>query len=558
MDNMIQKVDSFIGKDLLDMLMFSMYPDAKIIYREYVQNAFDSINSAVEEKVLNKVRDGIVSIKIDPIGRNISIKDNGTGIPKDYALKILTSIADSQKDGVERAGVYGIGRLVGAGYCSRLEFRTSSVGEDIATIVNFDVDATRSILDNKTDRRSATEVMNSIVSYQTIREATNEHYFEVILHNVRKEYPILLSEEDIIEYLKEVAPIDYEMPFKNNVMFSSFDEDNTFEQLQKDLKYIKLSVNNQPDIRKRYSDTVVGTGDEIVTLQYFSLDDIQYGRLAWGWFAVTKFSKAIPASDPNRGIRLRKLNIQIGEANYLNQYFDEARGNNYFYGEIHAVHPNLRPNTSRAGLTPTVEANILFKKLNEYFKQLKFIYNLANKAKTAVRDITQATTKIGQQGLTEKEKKEAEATLSLGKKKLESATKSVTQQGSATNPAAVKILQQYQQQIIDSAPAKLSVETVQSTGKQTIIATESVPVISAAGEGDTAIYSTDQHTSSSLHQASSATITQDIFQPLVDKLPKEQVWIVRRIFKSLSDNCPKAHLSLIEDLKKLVIKDLEK
>lgn len=63
---MEQKVNSHIGKKLLDMLMFSMYPDAKIIYREYVQNAFDSINSAVEQKILNKTKDGIVSIKIDP------------------------------------------------------------------------------------------------------------------------------------------------------------------------------------------------------------------------------------------------------------------------------------------------------------------------------------------------------------------------------------------------------------------------------------------------------------------------------------------------------------
>lgn len=557
---MIQKVDSFIGKDLLDMLMFSMYPDAKIIYREYVQNAFDSINTAVDEKVLNKVRDGIVSINIDPIGRNISIKDNGTGIPKDYALRVLTSIADSQKDGIERAGVYGIGRLVGAGYCSRLEFRTSSVGENVATIINFDVDATRAILDDNNDRRSATKVMNSIVSYDTISEESYNHYFEVVLHGVRKEYPILLSEEDIVEYLKEVAPIDYEMPFKNNVMFSSFEENDPFMQLQKDLKFIKISVNNQPDIRKRYTDTVIGTGDEIVSLQYFSLDDVQYGKLAWGWFAVTKFSKAIPASDPNRGIRLRKLNIQVGEANYLNQYFDEARGNNYFYGEIHAIHPNLRPNTSRAGLTPTVEATILFKKLNEYFKHLKFIYNLANKAKTAARDITQATSKISQQGLSEKEKKEAEVILSLGKKKMESATKAVALQGGATSTAAVKILQQYQQQISDAETSTNTSNPTKSKANHDLTdghSTTAVVVSNVEQPTNTTSVSTEQAITTTQH-VSPVTIPQDIFQPLVDKLPKDQVWIVRRIFKSLSDNCPKAHLSLIEDLKKLVIKDLAK
>lgn len=542
----MQRIDSFIGKDLLDMLMFSMYPDAKIIYREYVQNAFDSINTAVDEKVLNKVRDGIVTIKIDPASRSISIKDNGTGIPNDYALKVLTSIADSQKDGIERAGVYGIGRLVGAGYCSRLEFRTSSKGENITSIISFDVDSTRKILDNDNDHRSATDVVNSIVSYETSKEDIDDHYFEVILHNVKKEYPILLSEDDIVDYLKEVAPIDYEMPFKNNIMYNSFDKyddkEQELETLQKELKFIKLTVNNQIDIRKRYSDIVVGTGDKIVKLQYFTLDDAVYGRLGWGWFAITKLTKAIPISDPNRGIRLRKLNIQVGEANYLNQYFDEARGNNYFYGEIHATHPNLRPNTSRAGLTPTVEATILFRKLGEYFKQLKFIYNLANKAKTAARDITVATTKINQQGLTEKEKKEAEAILSSGKKKLESATKSVSQQGGGVNPAAVKILQQYQQQIKESAPASILSSTEESATHDKTKATEV--------NFNTTVIRDPKNSPTSGQQ--------DIFQPLVEKLPKEQVWIVRRIFKSLSDNCPKAQLPLIEDLKKLVIKDLER
>ena len=162
---MEQKVNSHIGKKLLDMLMFSMYPDAKIIYREYVQNAFDSINSAVEQKILNKTKDGIVSIKIDPNLRNISIRDNGTGIPVDNAPTVLTSIADSPKDGIEQAGVYGIGRLVGAGYCDILEFRTSAKGEDSATVLSFDVNKTRQILDDDSDKRSATEVMNSIISW---------------------------------------------------------------------------------------------------------------------------------------------------------------------------------------------------------------------------------------------------------------------------------------------------------------------------------------------------------------------------------------------------------
>lgn len=538
---MNQKVNSHIGKKLLDMLMFSMYNDAKIIYREYIQNAFDSINVAVQQKILSKVKDGIVTVKIDQHNRNISICDNGTGIAVDYAPTVLTSIADSKKDGFEQAGVYGIGRLVGAGYCNRLEFKTSVKGEDRATILSFDVNKTREILDDEKDNRSATEVMDAIVSWKTEPESAESHYFEANLYGVKEEYPILLSERDIVEYLKEVAPIDYEMPFKNNIMYASIEDGSMYDNLQQALNYIKISVNDHLDIRKRYSNKIIGTGDDIVGLQYFSLDDPVFGKLAWGWFAITKFTKAIPASDANRCIRLRKLNIQIGEANYLNEYFDEARGNNYFYGEIHACHKNLRPNTSRDGLTPTIEATKFFEHLKNYFKGLKDLYTLANKAKTATRDIVAAQAKIKQEGISEQEKREAQAALTTGQKKLESAKKAAANKGASQASAVNKMLEQYDTQIVESAE--------QSSVNDTNI---------SFVDGNSYSNSSTNVSPSKEETATVITTPQDIFKPLANKYAKDQIAIIRRVFKSLMDNCPKERVPLIEDLRKLVIKDLAK
>ena len=54
------------------------------------------------------------------------------------------------------------------------------------------------------------------------------------------------------------------------------------------------------------------------------------------------------------------------------------------------------------------------------------------------------------------------------------------------------------------------------------------------------------------------TQPQDVFEPLKNKYSKEQIWVIRKMFKSLSDNCPKGQLPLIEDLKKLAIKDFLK
>ena len=82
MDNSLS-YNSEIKKGLINLLMFTLYSDEKTIYREYVQNALDSINKAIDERVLAQAKDGVVNIDIDARKKVIVIKDNGIGIPKD-------------------------------------------------------------------------------------------------------------------------------------------------------------------------------------------------------------------------------------------------------------------------------------------------------------------------------------------------------------------------------------------------------------------------------------------------------------------------------------------
>lgn len=104
------------GKHLIQILMFSLYNDQRIIYREYIQNSYDSINRAVKEGVLSQVKDGVVQVNIDAAAQRIVIRDNGVGIKCSEVAEKLLNIADSRKDGVTSAGQYGIGRLAGAGF----------------------------------------------------------------------------------------------------------------------------------------------------------------------------------------------------------------------------------------------------------------------------------------------------------------------------------------------------------------------------------------------------------------------------------------------------------
>ena len=54
-----------IGKTVLETLTSGMYDDARFIFREYIQNAVDQIDQAVQLGILTSKSDGKVEIEID-------------------------------------------------------------------------------------------------------------------------------------------------------------------------------------------------------------------------------------------------------------------------------------------------------------------------------------------------------------------------------------------------------------------------------------------------------------------------------------------------------------
>ena len=200
------------------MLMFSLYPEAETIYREYLQNACDSINEAVEMKLLAKQEDGRVTINIDSYHQKVTISYNGIGIPANDAEVRLKDIAAGYKKHKSAAGFYGIGRLVGAGYCKQLSFRTSAYGENVASEMVFDVEKIREILNDDGNDLSASEVIDAVTTLTTLPEKESEHGFVVTLTDILPEYPELVNEYLVYKYLVQVAPIPYLAESKNNLI----------------------------------------------------------------------------------------------------------------------------------------------------------------------------------------------------------------------------------------------------------------------------------------------------------------------------------------------------
>ena len=66
-----------IGKNILENLTTGMYADSKVIYREYVQNACDQIDKAVELGIIDREQAEVfISIKEDERFAQVIVPDD--------------------------------------------------------------------------------------------------------------------------------------------------------------------------------------------------------------------------------------------------------------------------------------------------------------------------------------------------------------------------------------------------------------------------------------------------------------------------------------------------
>ena len=540
-----------VGKDLLEQLMFSLYPDAETIYREYLQNACDSINKAVELGLMDK-EDGHVSINIDKFHHTITIEDNGTGINADESEMTLKYIAHSKKKDESAAGFYGIGRLVGGGYCKKLSFLTSAQGENVASEMVFDMEQIREILDDDEDSSSASEVIRRVTTFRNdIAEEPQKHYFKVVLTDILPDYhEVLLDENKINAYLVQVAPIPYEASFFNNLIWPSITKnDNKYQNYFSQLNAVKVSINNIVGLEKPYEIKFKGTEFEytdddgnirkdnapIDEIRFFSIADPQLGDLAWGWYAYTPAGTQIKAIDPytqnkvlTRSIRLRCHNIQIGGEDVLNKYFKQARSHVYFNGEVFIFNREIKPTADRSDIAPTSVAKRFQSLLQDFFRNdLEKLYQEANKANKRLENIRKADEKI--------RKIEESNEVSLDKSK-----------------ELAK-----QQEIKSKSLADLKRIFAKSNDSNQ---TESMRALAQNFQKQLEKYqNTLQINVPSPHPTPEPPETMDDkISILLDKYEEKEVSMVKKIFNIIDTRYPKKYEKHIRSIKELVLNDLKK
>lgn len=333
-----------IGKDVLELLSSGMYVDPLAVFREYIQNAADSTDEAANLGLYKNSASPKIAVTLDVAQRTITIRDNGVGVSSTHFERTLADIGCSQKKVGRARGFRGIGRLGGLAYCQELWMRSKTESEDVVSELRWDCKRLKELLVDP-EYKTLEEIIPEIVTVESHPSSGNPNrFFEVQLRSVgRHKNDALLNEGAVMDYLAQVAPVDFPTSF-------SFRQDIRKHLDQFDAgRVYNLTVNGKPVFRPHKDSFSVRKDLEsnFTKLELFHIPGLSTDLDAIGWLLHSPYLGAIPDKAGFKGLRLRAGNIQIGDADLLNKLFQEVRFNSWCVGECHVLNPKLIPNGRR-------------------------------------------------------------------------------------------------------------------------------------------------------------------------------------------------------------------
>ncbi len=363
MNRTVENTSSFkAGMYLLDSFTSGMYNDPLIVYREYIQNAVDSIDLVSR----GRNRSPEVRINLEPGSRQITIRDNASGIPADLAEEVLCSIGSSNKSAKGLRGFRGIGRLGGVAFSDNAIFRTKAKNESIESIQEWDCRGLRKLLaEQGKEALSLEEVFQDVTTFRQEQcKHRRESYFEVTLSGVSSFRNQIFDIEKVRRYLSQVAPVPFDF---QDFSYSQAIDQYLSSKLSSYGRY-NILLNGEP-IRKPYKDSIrlaKGDSDPIEGVEFFQIKNGKSQRIACGWYGQRRdLLGSIVRGDDSSGIRVRVGNIQIGDAHLLDFCFREPRFNSYVTGEVHVECGDLIPNSRRDDFVDNMSKGLFYNSIEK-------------------------------------------------------------------------------------------------------------------------------------------------------------------------------------------------
>lgn len=358
----ISDQDVVIGKDILELLSTSMYVDPMTIYREYLQNATDSIDQARAAGVL-PASGGQVDITVDAAARTIRIRDDGLSVGGRDFVERLSNLGASRKRGTSARGFRGVGRLAGLGYCQELIFRGRVDGETEVSELRWDGRTLKSLLRSADHDKTLRALVKDVVTVRRVKAKEEpRRFFEVEMRGViRHRDDRLLSESAVGEYLAQVGPVPFSPDFRFGPEITAALEPHVR------LGNVKVMINSaDAPLYRPHLDLIKVDGK--VEAAFKRMEVIEFSGVdgnvaAIGWVLHHDYLGALANRTLVKGLRLRSGNIQVGDPAMLEDLFPETRFNSWAVGEVHIIDPKILPNGRRDNFEHSVHLDNVLNQL---------------------------------------------------------------------------------------------------------------------------------------------------------------------------------------------------
>jgi molecular chaperone HtpG len=201
-------------KQILDLMIHSLYSQREIFLRELISNAADALEKRRVESLENAALasdGGNIRITADKTSRTISISDNGIGMSKAEVIKNIGTIAHSgtkaflenaqkMKENPELIGQFGVGFYSAFIVADKVTLHTKKAGTNEGTVWQSTGDGTYSIDTLDRSEGSGTTVTLHLKEFKDDETAEDFADEWVIRRVIRKysdfvEWPILMKVE---------------------------------------------------------------------------------------------------------------------------------------------------------------------------------------------------------------------------------------------------------------------------------------------------------------------------------------------------------------------------
>lgn len=360
-EQVLEQPEIFVGKDMLGLLSSSMYVNPLSIFREYVQNATDAIDDAVDLGLLPSIKAGLIEVNLDHTRRRIVIRDNGKGLSNtDFPLHML-SFGASDKRGTNARGFRGVGRFSGLGYVQQLLFRSRAKGDPMVMEALWDGGVVKRMLASSDSDTALRTIVKAAVTLKRLDPGGYpDHFFEVELVKPRRiANDQLLNELEVESFIGQVCPCPFssEFSFRQEVAALLAPHGRAGNSYRIHINGAARPVSRPYRDDILYSDTKRVRPHDFKSFQIESVDD---NISAVGWIVHHDYQGAIPVSWGVRGLRARVGNTQVGHDRHFLELFPEDRFCSWAIGEVHILDARAVPNGRRDGFESNVHLdNIL-------------------------------------------------------------------------------------------------------------------------------------------------------------------------------------------------------